>query len=703
MKISYNWLKEFVDIAITPRQLAERLTMAGLAVDAVEEHGSDAVLEIDLTSNRPDCLSHLGVAREVAALLNTPLRKKDGAPARQGDGALKTAELTSVEISAPELCPRYTARLIKGVKIGPSPEWLTQRLEVMGQRSVNNVADITNYVMLELGQPLHAFDFDMLRGQRIIVRRAAEGEKIITLDKEERTLTSAMLVIADAERPVALGGIKGGEDSGITDKTVDVLLEAAYFAPAQIRATSKALGLATEASYRFERGTDPEIAGVASDCAAWLIAELAGGVISDELLDVYPARQEGKDAIHAGRQAIPFRRARYQALTGLQVELNEAARILTALGMPTELDVASDSLTTVAPTWRIDINIEEDLIEEVARIEGYDKLRTTLPGSAGAGALLPGERERRGVRQALTAAGYHEAVSFSFVNAANDALFSEVSEAGRVELSNPIDVELAQMRTNLLGGLLESLARNFNQGTRNVRLFEFGKCFAHPLAGVDDERPVETEMLALVATGARNADDWQAAGTRLDFYEVKGAVETLAEVLSIRGLEFTSMEADASAPAYLHTGRAALIMHAGHTRGRVGQLHPRIATSYKFKQPVFVAELDFGALLASERSEARYRPLPKFPQAQRDVALLIETTVNFAALAAAIHALQIPELTSVRLFDLYAGKELPAGKHSLALSLSYRAANRTLTDEAVNAAHERVVQALRAAFGAEIR
>ncbi|MBI1765609.1 MAG: phenylalanine--tRNA ligase subunit beta [Acidobacteria bacterium] len=702
MKISYNWLKEFVDIAIPPRQLAERLTMVGLAVDAVEEHGGDAVLEIDLTSNRPDCLSHLGVAREVAAILDAPL-KKDVATGGRGDESLNTAALTSVKITAPELCPRYTARLIKGVKIGPSPDWLVKRLEVMGQRSVNNVADITNYVMLELGQPLHAFDFDMLRGQRLIVRRASEGEKIVTLDKEERTLTSAMLVIADAERPVALGGIKGGEDSGITDKTVDVLLEAAYFTPAQIRATSKALGLATEASYRFERGTDPEIAAIASDRAAALIAELAGGVISDELLDIYPGRQEGRDAIHAARQPIPFRRARYQALTGLDVELNTAARILGALGMPAEVDEAAQALTTVAPPWRIDIKIEEDLIEEVARIEGYDKLQTTLPGSAGAGSLLPGERERRGVRQALTAAGYHEAVSFSFVNAANDALFSEISETGRVGLSNPIDVELAQMRTNLLGGLLEALARNFNQGTRNVRLFEFGKCFAH----ADAERPIEAEKLALVATGVRNADDWQASalptGGRLDFYDVKGVLETLAEVLSIQSLEFASVESAAKSPGYLHTGRAALIMHAGHTLGRVGQLHPRIATRYKFKQPVFVAELDFGAFLASERTEARYRPLPKFPQAQRDVALLIDTTVNFAALQAAIHALQIPELTGVRLFDLYAGKELPAGKHSLALSLSYRAANRTLTDEEVNAAHERVVQVLRETFGAEIR
>jgi phenylalanyl-tRNA synthetase beta chain len=532
----------------------------------------------------------------------------------------------------------------------------------------------------------------MLKGKRIIVRRAEDGERITTLDGEERELTSAMLVIADAERPVALGGIKGGEDSGITDQTVDVLLEAAYFTPQQIRATSKALGLATEASYRFERGTDPEIAARASDRAAWLIAEIAGGTVSDELLDVYP----GREAVQAARQPIPYRRARYQALTGLTDDLNQAARILTNLGMPpVELDEAAQALKVLAPTWRIDINFEEDLIEEVARISGYDQLQTSLPGSAGAGSLLPGEGERRGVRQALTALGYHEAVSFSFVNAASDALFSEIGEAGRVFLSNPIDVGLALMRTNLLGGLLEALARNFNQGTRNVRLFEFGKCFAH----ADAERPQETERLALVATGARNADDWQAGAVRFDFYDLKGAVETLAEVLSIKDLEFSPAE---SAP-YLHPGRAALISQTGHAIGRVGQLHPRIASSYKFKQPVFVAELDFAALLGCERAEARYRPLPKFPQAQRDVALLIGTSVQLAALEAAIYALQIPELINVRLFDLYAGKELPAGKHSLALTLSYRAADRTLTDEEVNTAHERVVQTLRTQFGAEIR
>src|SRR5262245_35890850 len=311
MKINYNWLKELVDIDLPPRDLAEKLTMAGLAVDAVERHGDDAVLDFDLTSNRPDCLSHLGIAREAAAVIGKTARTPE---AKVIEGKTKTSDVTSVEILAPELCPRYTARVIKGVKIGPSPAWLVQRIESLGQRSVNNVADVTNYVMLEMGQPLHAFDLHQLRGERIVVRRAGGGEKITTLDGEQRDLTPEMLVIADAERPVAIAGVKGGEGSGITEKTVDVLLEAAYFAPTQTRATSKALGLSTEASYRFERGTDPEIAAKASDRAAALIAELAGGEVLSGLVDIYPLMLSGKTARSSGKW-IEFRRSRYTALT----------------------------------------------------------------------------------------------------------------------------------------------------------------------------------------------------------------------------------------------------------------------------------------------------------------------------------------------------------------------------------------------------
>ena len=440
----------------------------------------------------------------------------------------KTSDVTSVEILAPALCPRYTARVIKGVKIGPSPEWLVKRLESVGQRSVNNVADITNYVMLEMGQPLHAFDLHQLRGERIVVRTAGPGEKITTLDGEERDLTPETLVIADADRPVAIAGIKGGEDSGITEKTVDVLLEAAYFAPAQTRATSKALGLSTEASYRFERGTDPEIVARASDRAAAMIAEIAGGEVLSGLVDVYPTK--------ATRGWIWFRRPRYTLLTGLPIELGEAERILRGLGFTVEADVENDRLRAMAPSWRVDVSIEEDLIEEVARIAGYDNLKNTLPGGAGAGSYLPGEDARRAARLTLTSLGYNEAVSFSFVNGEADELLSETGEDSRLALLNPIDETQAHMRTTLLGGLLDALERNFNHSARNVRLFEIGKCFMDDLG----ERPLETERLGVVATGARNEDDWASSngGGGIDFYDLKGALESVAEAIGLPALEF---------------------------------------------------------------------------------------------------------------------------------------------------------------------
>ncbi|MGH9754494.1 MAG: phenylalanine--tRNA ligase subunit beta [Blastocatellia bacterium] len=689
MKISYNWLKELVDIDPPPRDLAEKLTMAGLAVDTVESCGNDSILEFDLTSNRPDCLSHLGIAREAAAVLGKTMRLPE---AKLIESKAKTSDVTSVEILAPAICPRYTARVIKGVKIGPSPDWLVKRLELLGQRSVNNVADITNYVMLEMGQPLHAFDLHQLRGERIVVRTAASGEKITTLDGEERDLTPDMLVIADAERPVALAGIKGGEDSGITEKTVDVLLEAAYFAPAQVRATSKALGLSTEASYRFERGTDPEIVAKASDRAAALIAEIAGGEVLSGLVDVYPTK--------AARDWIGFRRSRYTVLTGLRIDLGEAERILRSLGCAVEADVENDQLRAMAPSWRVDVSIEEDLIEEVARIAGYDKLKNTLPGGAGAGAYLPGEDARRAARLTLAALGYNEAVSFSFVNGETDEMLSETGVDSRLALLNPIDETQAHMRVTLLGGLLDSLERNFNQGARNVRLFEIGKCFMDDLG----ERPHETERLGIVATGARTEDDWQSAvssngGGSIDFYDLKGAIESVAEVIGLQALDFRP---DKTCD-FLHPGRRAEIRLGYDVIGVMGQLHPRIAARYKFKQPVFVADLNLRIMLLADRLKVRYHPLPKFPTVVRDLALLIDTGVQFVKVELAIKELNIPELVGIKLFDLYAGNSLPPGKHSIALSLRYRAANRTLTDEEVNAAHDHVINKLKLDFGAEVR
>ncbi len=695
MKISYNWLKEIVETDLDPRELASRLTMAGLAVDAVEPHGDDQILEFDLTSNRPDCLSHLGIAREVAALSGLQVRMPE---AEIKPVVERTGDVTTVEIRDADLCPRYTARVIRGVKIGPSPDWLVRRLEALGQRSVNNVADITNYVMLETGQPLHAFDLDRLQGRRIIVRRAVDGEKMTTLDGEERELTSSMLVIADAERAVAIGGIKGGEDSGISETTVDVLLEAAWFTPVQIRQTSKALALSTEASYRFERGTDPGIVSYASDRASALIARIAGGEVLDGLIDAYP----GRSAVEASFQPILFRESRYEALTGLRVELAEAERILTALGCRVRQgssSLASGTLEVVSPTWRIDVRIEEDLIEEVARIAGYDLLETSLPGSAGAGAYLIGEDDRRATRRLLTSAGFHEAVSFSFVNAGLDAQMSSAAEESRLVLLDPIDASQSHMRTALAGGLLRALEHNLNHGSRNVRLFEIGKCFqANQLE--PDGRPTEIERLALIATGARNEFDWQDAGSRLDFYDLKGILEALADQLGLAALRF---DPGAEIP-WLHPGRAAMVSLAnGDPLGSVGQLHPRLVAGFKVRQPILLAEIDFQRLLAAARVEARYNQLPKFPTVVRDLALLIETSVTWQSIDETIRSLNLTHLVDLRIFDIYRGRELPEGRHSIALSLRYRAADRTLTDEEITAAQEQVVRILTMRFGAELR
>jgi phenylalanyl-tRNA synthetase beta chain len=449
--------------------------------------------------------------------------------------------------------------------------------------------------------------------------------------------------------------------------------------------------LSTEASYRFERGTDPEIAPVASARAAAMIAEIAGGEVLDGIVDVYPQPAECR--------RITMRRSRYSLLTGLQIKLADAEAILRALGFEVESDVENDSLHAVAPSWRIDIAIEEDLVEEVARIAGYDNLKTTLPGSAGAGAYLPGEEGRRAARRVLTSVGYSEAVSFSFVNAEADAIVSDAPDSARLRLQNPIDETQSHMRTTLLGGLLKALEHNFNHASRNVRLFEIGKCFLGPSSNGADERPKETEHLALIATGARNEFDWQTANAKIDFYDVKGAIESIAGALGLPTLEYALVETTAS----LHPGRAALISLAGNRVGHIGQLHPRVAASYKFKQAVYVAELDFGALLNADRVDVRYQPLPKYPAVVRDLALLISTSVPLAAIEGAIYDLSIPELVGVRLFDLYSGKELPAGKHSLALSLRYRAADRTLTDEEIGAMHAQIVHRLIEEFSAEIR
>ncbi len=694
MRISINWLKEMVATDVDPRGIAERLTLAGLAVDTIEEIGGDTLFEFDITSNRPDALSHFGIAREVAALFDAPLAAPVAAVEENGPA---TESLTSVVIEDAELCPRYVARVIRGVKIGPSPEWMVRRLEALGQRSINNVADVTNYVLLEQGHPLHAFDFNLLGGNRIVVRRARPGERIVTLEKlatgdefREIELRDDMLVIADADVPVAIAGIKGGKGTGISDATVDVLLEAAYFQPAGVRRTARALKLDTDASHRFERGADIEATTRAIDRAAALIVEVAGGTVSRGVVDCYPSP--------VVRTPIPLRRSRVEALVGYEVTFDRMVEALRGLGFAVEPLRDTEELLAVAPSYRVDIAIEEDLVQEVARALGYGLVPSTLPPWGGSGTYLAGETERRAVRETLQAIGFNEAISLSFVDRVLDDEFAcaeldRAADAG-VDLVNPVLDNKPRMRSSLLTGLVEAYETNVKHGTRNVRLFEIGKRFLRP---VDGERPVERETIGVLIAGT--VDDADHRDRRdADFYDIKGAVEAV-----IRALRLPSFTFERARVECLHRGQAAQVVRDGHVFGICGRASPELATRRKFRSQVFLAELALDRMLGIEPAPVTYRRLPRFPSVVRDVSILVPKAVDYSDIVSGVRALGIPDLADFVLYDIFTGGSIPDDHLSMTLRATFRSEERTLTDDEVSASHRSIVDELASRFGASLR
>lgn len=695
MNISYNWLRELTATTLEPRELAGRLTMVGLAVDAVHEAGDDFTLDFDLTSNRPDCLSHLGIARELAVLEGTQARVPQAEPSRTGGRA---QELTAVEIQDEELCPRYAARVVRGVKIAPSPEWLVKRLEAIGQRPINNVADITNYVLHEQGQPLHAFDLQKLTEQRIVVRRAKRGERLRTLDGVERELDEQMLVIADAARAVALAGVMGGLETEITDETTDVLIESAYFNAPSVRRTSKLLGLHTEASHRFERGTDYEGVLRAQERCVALICELAGGTATEDAIDVYAGAPQ--------RASVALRPSRVAALSGVEVSIDDIKRILTGLGFAAESDEeTTERLRFVAPTWRVDIEREEDLVEEVVRHAGYDKIASALPPSSMAGEYQPGESRKRALRHTFRTLGFDEAISFSFIDAAHDERFELIPDLVQAEgsaerfvtLTNAIIEGATRMRPTLLAGLLDAVQHNFHHGTRDVQLFEVGRVFA-----ANRERgalPDEQEALAILISGGAIEEGRAGARRELDFYDLKGALEAAVDAMKLRQLRF----ADARAK-HLRAGQAASIStEDGHALGFIGRLDEKVAADYKFRQPVYVAEINLSRLLESAETPVLYHPLARYPGIDRDISLLVDRRVTYSELESAVRGEQLAYLREVKLVDVYEGANLPEGKRSVTLRLEYRADERTLRDEEVDEMHARILAALEQKFGAQLR
>jgi len=682
MNISYNWLKNLIDIEMSVDEVAAALTRVGLAVEGVHPHGDDFVLDIDLTSNRPDCLSHLGVAREFQVIADRGLRIADFKAQKP-----KTEDQTLVSIQDPDLCHRFTGRVIRNVKIAASPKWLIDRLEAIGERAINNVADITNYVMHELGQPMHSFDLDKLAENRIVVRRAKNGETIMTLDEVERKLDDTVLAICDAEKPVAVGGVMGGLASGITDSTTNVLLEVAYFDRANIRATSRKLNLATAASYRFERGVDIENLMRASNRATELICELAGGEAAD-FVDIYPTpftsnKLESKDISAAVKR-----------LTGLNVATDKCEKILNSLGI-LKLEQSAirnpQSAIYIAPTWRHDISIEEDLVEEVARHAGYENIVNELPPAFGAGEYQQNEPREKRLCDTLADMGFDEAISYSFIDTLHDDVFElapglidKNTDEQFVTLRDSVIDGAVRMRPSILPGLLDAVRLNFNYQRRDLKLFELGKVFA--AASSENGLPNEQEFLSLAITGGEILQNKKLAGRELDFYDAKGAIEAALDAAGIGDVEFAAADVK-----HLRRGQSAAISVNGKMLGFVGRLSDVIAADYKFKQAVYVGELNLQAALAAPQQTAVYTPLAKYPSISRDVTFTAKRDVTYNSIRKAVVEQAYELCRSVDFVDVYEGKGVVDDERAITIRLEYRSDERTLVEDEVEALHKQII------------
>ena len=650
----------------------------------------DVVYDLEVTPNRPDLNSVIGIAREISAITGNPLRlpqieeKTSGTP---------TSSVVSIEIQDAELCPRYVARIIKGVKVGPSPGWLKQRLEQVGIRSISNVVDVTNYVLMEVGQPLHAFDYHLLEknpdGTRtVVVRRASEGEKFTTLDGNEHTLTGEMLLIADHRKGIALAGIMGGLNTEINDQTQDVLIESANFKPQNIRATSKKLDLRTDSSYRFERGADIGICDWASQRAAVLIQQLAGGEILSAPVDAYPSPRP--------KRTIKLRTRKTDELLGIAVPPAEQKRFLESLELPVQNGSESE-LTAEIPTFRVDLKRETDLIEEIARLYGVDKIPSTPPrGAIGSNAFDEVYDQIGQVRQTLIACSLGEAQGQTLVSGqAIESLHGEAAPANVVRLENPLSADMDVLRPSLIPGLLDSLRHNLHHQVGDVRLFEIGRVFTSA-----DGQHKEERRVALAITGLRQAPFWSGAEreARSDIYELKGIVEQLFEQLGIRGVQWQRREN----PGRLYLDSATVLLGKA-TLGEIGQMNPVLARKYDFRDPVLLAEFNLDLLLARQNAAKSFKPLPAFPSVRRDLALLVDESLTHDKVLAVIKQAKPQNLESTELFDVYRGKGIPEGRKSVAYAFTYRNAERTLTENEVNAAQEKLVEQLRSQLNAEIR
>ncbi len=683
MKISPQWLRDFVDLDVNYHQLADDLTLAGIAVESVNGEGDGTIFEMDITTNRPDAMNHYGVARECSAIYDLPLKPiEPQLPAASAAKAGSSADLGGttkvvpfpIEIQDQQGCARFTARIIRDVTIKPSPEKIARRLGLLDQRPINNAVDATNYTLWEMGKPTHVFDLDLLEGGKIVVRRARDGETLKTLDGIERKLTSEDLVVADARKPVGLAGTMGGFDTMITEKTRNILIESAWWDPVTVRKMSRRHGLHTDASHRFERGADYESTVLSCDRVAELILQSGGGELVGGVVDVVARRLD--------QAPLALHLSEVRRILGEKLEAAEILRILRRLGFELIPEPGEDlEFTVQVPSWRLDIEREIDVIEEIARLHGYDKFANTLPAYVGAVVELPDAEKEKKLRTSLLALGYDEAISLTFISHQDAEQFSSVPV---IELANPLSEEASVMRTSMVPGMLNMLAYNLNRGANNVRLFEAGNVFE--AAG---EKTMEFKRICMGATGSAVKAGVHQAARPISFFDLKGDVETLLGAFQQVGLEYKADAAD-----YYHPGRSARAMMDGAVVAQFGQIHPEIAAGRKLKQDVFVAEIYSDRLFKRGLRTVRYEALPRYPAVERDFSFIFDDSVEFATIEKAVAGLGLTELRSFVPVEIFRGGSIPAGKYSLLLRGTFQSGERTLREEEVGRWSEKIIKAL---------
>lgn len=683
MKLPFSWLKKYIDVKITPQKLAQLLTNAGLEVSEIKKTGNELVFEIEVTSNRPDLLSILGIAREVAAV--TDVKNIDIPKALPLKAKASITKPFSIEIIDKKACPRYIGRLIKDVKIEDSPAWMKAAIESLGSRTINNGADITNYCLYETGQPMHAFDFDKLQGGKIVVRRAKKGESIVTIDGIKRQLDESILIIADEERPVAIAGIMGGIDTEISGSTKNILLESAFFDPVTVRRASRKLGLSTESNYRFERRVDTENVLFASCRAAYLYKEICSGNVNEPFVDV--------NYIKAGTRAIQLTIQNFERLIGLKISASRIKIILQSLGFTVKPGKGKDSFIITVPSFRNDVAQEEDLIEEIARIEGYEKIENTMPQvKAHVDAASSDEYlSKRKIRQRLMSLGLDEVVTYSLLSGKNldDA---NIDAEKRLLIVNPLSIEQEVLRPSLLPSLLKVINTNLNRMNKDVRIFEIGKIYERTA-----KRFIETDYLAVALCG-NVFGNWKDASRKVTFYDLKGIIESLLEDFGI-----TDYKIERKSSACFAAGESAVITVEGQAVAELAKVNKGVLKNYDISEEVYFAQLNIPSFLAYRKTAYRYHPVAKYPAVERDIALVVKKEVNAQAALDIIEEVGGVLVVKVELFDIYTGDQVPDGCKSLAFCIEYQSPDATLTEEEVSRVHNAVQDALISRLDGKLR